>query len=528
MAALDVLVVDGEGDPHGEAVIEESVALGGTAVRYNLADLGRHIIQVQPGLVDLVTDDGQYRITSATTVWWRRQGAVDVSDLDDEKAQLAQDEGPHILQGALQSAGVRWVDDPDVVNRAELKIFQLQVASKLDIRVPSSIITNDPDTACNFGSAGPTVAKALSPGIGIAPHTAEIHDVDLILVSALPTLLQEKVSATADLRVVVVGEIGWVWRRERGRLTLDWRAEDPYGSSFQIIDDAEMLHYACQISSALGLSMSVQDWLETDDGPVFLESNAQGNWHFLEGARENVAPALARFLASRTEPGSGFWPSPWKRMTNDFMPEKLAPPQDGARPPRFESPRWAVEAAGRSGAIEVARRSNDQAKLGVTVAEEKASRLVRTALSILTIAFLLGGFQLRAIVDETWAWWFTLVPVAAAIMLLSMVVFQALQIDRVGFFHHPSGESLGALGVEDPIARIVAEEEIGRRYASWTSKKKHSDLMQARAWFTRGLVCLISAALLALVTWPVLTDISDNKVDLEDGQSGIADKISAP
>ena len=30
--------------------------------------------------------------------------------------------------------------------------------------------------------------------------------------------------------------------------------------------------------------------------------------------------------------------------------------------------------------------------------------------------------------------------------------------------------------------------------AKWTSDKKHSDLMQARAWFSRGLAALIAAA----------------------------------
>jgi hypothetical protein len=50
------------------------------------------------------------------------------------------------------------------------------------------------------------------------------------------------------------------------------------------------------MSAALGLSMSVQDWLVSDRGPVFLESNAQGAWLFLSGSDQLVTPAVAQHL----------------------------------------------------------------------------------------------------------------------------------------------------------------------------------------------------------------------------------------
>ena len=277
MEVLKVLVVDNEGDPHGEAVMEELLKLGVSVARYNLADLRRHLIIVRSGVVDLVTAEHRYRVTSATTVWWRRQGWTDVSDLDNEEAQLALDEGPPILRGALQSTGVRWVDDPALVDRAELKLFQLQVASQLGIRTPSSLATNNPGVARQFTVTKTCVAKALSPGFGIAPYTDRVTDADIDLLAQLPALLQEEVSATADLRVVVIGGHAWMWRRQRSQETLDWRAEDPSGSGFDAAaEDEQVLERARQITCGLGLSMSIQDWLETDDGPVFLESNAQG------------------------------------------------------------------------------------------------------------------------------------------------------------------------------------------------------------------------------------------------------------
>ena len=55
----------------------------------------------------------------STTVWWHRAGAVNVGDLDPEEAILATEEGPMLLCGALVGAGVRWVDDPYLIEHAE-------------------------------------------------------------------------------------------------------------------------------------------------------------------------------------------------------------------------------------------------------------------------------------------------------------------------------------------------------------------------------------------------------------------------
>ena len=510
---LDVLVVADEGDPHSEAVMDELRTLNVCVARYNLADLNRHLIVVRPGVVDLVIEQRRFQITAATTVWWRRQGGVDTSHLDGDEAQLARDEGPHILRGALQSAAVTWADDPAVVDRAELKLFQLQAASKLGVRVPDSTVTNDPDAAQQFRAAKSCVAKALSPGFGVTPYTDRVMDEDVDLVANLPALLQEEITATADLRVVVVGGSAWLWRRARGDI-LDWRAEDASGSDFCIAEDDLVLDHARQITFALGLTMSVQDWLETDAGPVFLESNAQGNWLFLRDARTMVALALARHLVGMTEPDGGLWPPPWKRMLYDFLPKKLAPRHDGARAPHLFEPAWACEAAARPSVVEVAQGATDEASAGAAIAEAKASRLVQVSLSVLTLAFVVGGLQLRTTASWDLPWMLIMAtPVLAAALCLTTSTFQALQIDRVGFYHRPSGESLSALGVVDPVARIVAEEEKSRQCAQWTSDHKHTDLMQARAWFTRGLAILILAAVLMLGSWLILHDAPTDTCD---------------
>jgi hypothetical protein len=98
---------------------------------------------------------------------------------------------------------------------------------------------------------------------------------------------------------------------------------------------------------------------------------------------------------------------------------------------------------------------------------------------------------------RSWPWLLLLLLIAAALCCLATAAFQGLLIDRVGFYYTPSGPDLAGLGHRDPGAVTLAGEERGRRLALWSASHKHTDLMQARAWFTRGLAMLLLAGLVA-------------------------------
>jgi hypothetical protein len=108
--------------------------------------------------------------------------------------------------------------------------------------------------------------------------------------------------------------------------------------------------------------------------------------------------------------------------------------------------------------------------------------------------------------DCSLPWLLSLGPIVAALVCLSLAAFEALEIDRVGMYRHPTANDLSGRGLLDAPALLIAEEELGRRLARWTSIKKHSDLLQARAWFSRGLAALIVAALLAAIGRAAMND----------------------
>lgn len=492
--SLDVLFLTQPDDEHCRLV--DSLLVGRNRATFDLSQLTEVRFDVSERVV-LWLPNGPAQITDETTVWWRRPGSPVVVDLDDEEAQLVIDEAPHILKGTLEWAGVRWLDRPDLIMRAELKLRQLAVARSLGVATPPTVLTSSPETAAAFASSHQAVVKALSPGVGIAPYTSPVGVSDSGHVKRCPSLLQAQIPASADVRVVVVGGRVWTWRRVRGD-EVDWRAADPAGRGFRRMQpETALVDQALSITAALGLSTSVQDWLETKDGPVFLEVNPQGNWLFLVGSEDTVGPALADLVAGVPEPSDGAWPGPWRRLANDFRSQKNALPRDGIKSPVWLPPSSLRGAAAWDGSLDVARRSHDEAARAASVAEEKASRLLRTSLALLAIALAAVPLQMAA--GSTL---FNLALVAipiAAVAFLSIAAFRSTQIDRVGIYWAPRLSDLDGRSSE-PLLAILEQEERGRYLARWTAEHKLTELLQAQAWFTRGLMALIVAGVVIALT----------------------------
>jgi hypothetical protein len=90
------------------------------------------------------------------------------------------------------------------------------------------------------------------------------------------------------------------------------------------------------------------------------------------------------------------------------------------------------------------------------------------------------------------------VPAGAAITALAAAGITALELDRPGMSHTPKAAALR--GRDDPIRARVEAEERARDRATWTAERKYDDLLAARAWFSRGLVALVAAGLVGVLS----------------------------
>jgi glutathione synthase/RimK-type ligase-like ATP-grasp enzyme len=301
---LPVLVVSSPEDPHADAVEGHLQSEGVEFARTSLDVWSAHSIEWRSdGFLSIGISGERRLIGPGTTVWWRRPGWFKNAQLSAAEEELARDECAVIFPGALDSAGVRWVDQPWISMRAGNRMVQLKLAQELGANSPSSVVTNLASVARGFVTECPTVAKTISSGPGLAPFVDRVEPEDALLVENAPVLLQQALDAQADWRIVTVGRDSFCWRRSRrDDLRLDWRAEDPGGASFEPANPRPGVgDLAVAIQCKLGLSFSVQDWLESGEECFFLEVNPQGQWLFLESAGEVIGRSLAKHLEARRQ-----------------------------------------------------------------------------------------------------------------------------------------------------------------------------------------------------------------------------------
>lgn len=295
-----MLLVAPQDDVHAQ-VVAQHIGERATVRSIDMAAAVSNALEIVPGKHLILS--GEVVAGAGTTVWWRRTGHVPASlHTGNAENRLRAEETRAQVIGGLLSLDVRWVDHPGVVDTAEHTFLQLAQAQRAGARTPSTVATNVPAVARQRLARSRQVAKAISSGLGIAPYADSLDEELVELLDNAPTVLQDHVAGTADLRVVVVGAHAFVWRRgKRGSEPFDWRRADPAGRQFRPIDDPGIALLAVEITQRLGLTFSAQDWVETSDGHVFLEANPVGQWLFLRGADEVVGSALAEHLLTSEE-----------------------------------------------------------------------------------------------------------------------------------------------------------------------------------------------------------------------------------
>jgi glutathione synthase/RimK-type ligase-like ATP-grasp enzyme len=255
----------------------------------------------------LPTIDGQtVDVRTLNAQWYRRtalkQTLPDGADAAYELHIIRSIE--RVLEGILLNAFQgRWVSHPIATRLAENKLVQLRAAQRAGLRIPATLVSQDPAHIRGFCAAHPgAIIKPVATPRGselalTAVVSQELLDSDDVLALA-PSIYQEYVPGKRHLRISVVG------KRCDGALIeaeeLDWRMDlnVPF-SPYPLDSNLEQRLFATL--HQLGLVMGIFDVkLTDDDEPVFLEVNPQGQFLFVEGlCGIPLADTFAAFLADQ-------------------------------------------------------------------------------------------------------------------------------------------------------------------------------------------------------------------------------------
>ena len=246
--------------------------------------------------VELGGDGRRLDMAEVGSIWCRGLTpsgfAEDLTPADRAFAEL----GARRALGALTTVSdALWVNAPDRLVRANSKPAQLDIARRLGLIIPETLVTNDPDAARAFIEAadGPVIYKSLSQNLdvdlGKALFTgqvtgAEIENLDLI--RHTPGIFQAAVAKAFEVRATVVGPRIFAARidsQAQDETRLDWRRrpfdvdDEPIGLPDDVADRVRAF------MDAFGLIYGAFDFIVRPDGTwVFLEVNPAGQYMWVE------------------------------------------------------------------------------------------------------------------------------------------------------------------------------------------------------------------------------------------------------
>lgn len=233
------------------------------------------------------------------------------------------------LEGALHSDfDGAWVSGWRETRAAELKLVQLRAAQAAGLRVPQTLVSQDPERVRAFCEelqyevVVKSVAGSRTTPTMTGRVTPDILTDDAITLS--PAIYQELVPGTRHLRVCCFGDKAYAALLESDRL--DWR----YPHDFQAQPtelDAETASKLVRVLELLNLRMGIFDLKpQQADEAIWLEVNPQGQFLFLEGMTGMpLTTAFTDFLVREAEAHA-------RRRTSDSRPAAagLSTPGPGA------------------------------------------------------------------------------------------------------------------------------------------------------------------------------------------------------
>jgi len=262
--------------------------------------------------------DGQPAVDLSTirSLWYRRPTRFDFpAALSPAERNFAAREAEVALGGLLRlNPNCRWVNHPERMVLADYKPLQLEHAARLGLRVPRTLVTNDPSAvadfyeACNHRIVFKVAANPLlveRDGSFRVLYTSLLSRADMERIDRVRNtacLFQEYVDKAFELRLTVIGEeifAAAINSQRSSRSATDWRRsyQDLHYRRYDLPEDVSASVRA--LVRTFGLVFGAIDMIVTPSGEhVFLELNPNGQWEWIEHELDlPISEAMARHLA---------------------------------------------------------------------------------------------------------------------------------------------------------------------------------------------------------------------------------------
>ncbi len=242
-------------------------------------------------------------------VWWRRPQPHRISEQMTRSSHrlFAANEAHEALAGLWQCMDAEWINDPSKDLISQRKGYQLKIAQQVGLRIPATLITNDPESARNFADARAyrdIVYKSFSSTEQEWRETRLLRQDEIPLLDHVrhaPVIFQHYVEAQYDLRITVVGDriFPAAIHSQQTQYKVDCRVDIATARIEAVDIPPEVQSKLLALMRALGLTYGAIDMRLRPNGEyVFLEVNPAGQFMYIEVATgQPISNAMAEALA---------------------------------------------------------------------------------------------------------------------------------------------------------------------------------------------------------------------------------------
>lgn len=240
----------------------------------------------------------QFSLHEIRSVFWRSFTGLKVPNLPHESVQrVAQHDAMSSLRSLLQLSSIHWVNSWKAYQFHKEKPLQLSRVHNLGIKIPNTLVTNNPTEVEIFVQQHPkTIFKPVYGGAHTQFVAQEHLQPDRLRLSlkVAPVTLQEYVPGT-NIRAYVIAET--VYAAEIRSPEVDFR-EDEDAILLPFVLPERIRQQSIAIAKALFLEWTAIDWRLTPLGEyIFLEANPSPMFiHFEQQTGFPVTQALVELL----------------------------------------------------------------------------------------------------------------------------------------------------------------------------------------------------------------------------------------
>jgi RimK-like ATP-grasp domain len=230
-----------------------------------------------------LSEERQLDFRDIHSVFWRSFTGVHVPQLGDTHQQdIAINDSMSVLRTWIKACPARWVNSWEAYQFHKEKPLQLEKVQILGVKIPETLITNDPEQVVKFANSHKQLI--FKPVYGGA-HTQTLTESLLepkrlnLALSISPVTLQEYIPGT-NIRSYVIGN--YVYSAEIRSKSLDFRED--FDAELIPVDLSEQVEQQCRdIAKALYLEWTAIDWRLSPEGEyMFLEANPSPMFIYFE------------------------------------------------------------------------------------------------------------------------------------------------------------------------------------------------------------------------------------------------------